>query len=164
MSNLWKTEGVPHKGWTLEYVYDVREDGRSVDETEYETCMMCNNERIRYVHVVSHPEVDSELRVGCTCAERLTEDYVNPRQRERELRNKASRRENWRSREWKVNAKGNYYLKIDDHFLLIYRDKTTLKYKCKIDEYWGKKVYGILDDAKNAAFDGVEYFKDKGEW
>lgn len=33
MANLWKQQGVPHKGWTLENVYDVREDGQSEDDT-----------------------------------------------------------------------------------------------------------------------------------
>jgi hypothetical protein len=37
MSNYWNIPGVPHKGWTLEYVYDIRDGGQSIDETEYET-------------------------------------------------------------------------------------------------------------------------------
>lgn len=43
MSNKWNQPNIPHKGWSLEYVYDIREDGQSADETDYETCMMCNN-------------------------------------------------------------------------------------------------------------------------
>ncbi len=39
MTNLWKQQGIPHKGWTLENVYEVREDGQWEDETTYETCM-----------------------------------------------------------------------------------------------------------------------------
>src|SRR5437868_6246740 len=79
MSNYWNIEGMPHKGWVLKDVFDVREDGQAVDETEYETCMMCNNERIRYVHVVTHPDVAEEFKVGCVCAEKMTNDYVNPK-------------------------------------------------------------------------------------
>ena len=33
-------------------------------------------ETIRHVHYVTHPDYPSELRVGCVCAENLTEDYV----------------------------------------------------------------------------------------
>ena len=70
MANFWKQHGIPHKGWTLVDVIDVREDGQSEWETDYETCMMCGNEKIRYVHILEHPEVDEEFRVGCTCAEK----------------------------------------------------------------------------------------------
>ncbi len=40
MSNYWNISGVPHKGWNLIDVIDVREDGQSEDETDYEICMM----------------------------------------------------------------------------------------------------------------------------
>jgi len=43
MGNLWKLPGIPHKGWVLEYAYDIREDGQFVDEDEYETCMTFSN-------------------------------------------------------------------------------------------------------------------------
>lgn len=29
MANFWKQHGIPHKGWTLVDVIDVREDGQS---------------------------------------------------------------------------------------------------------------------------------------
>jgi hypothetical protein len=40
MANLWNTSGIPHKGWTLMSVIDIREYGQSADETDYEVCMM----------------------------------------------------------------------------------------------------------------------------
>jgi hypothetical protein len=146
MANYWKQQGIPHKGWTLVDVIDVREDGQAEWETDYETCMMCGNEKIRYVHIVEHAEVGEEFRVGCTCAEKMTNDYLNPQRRERELRN------------------GNYFLNIEEHHLLIYRDKKTNKYKVKIGETFGKKTFDTLEKAKIAAFNGMEYLKDKGEW
>ena len=54
MSTRWNNKNVPHKGWICIDVIDVREDGQPVDETEYETCMMCGNERIRYAHILKH--------------------------------------------------------------------------------------------------------------
>jgi len=104
MSNLWKQQGIPHKGWTLETIYDVRGDGQSEDETTYETCMMCAHEKIRYVHVVSHPDFSNKLLVGCQCAEKLTDDYINPQRREKELRNKTSRRIRFIKRPWIIRA------------------------------------------------------------
>ena len=58
---------------------DIREDGQSVEETEYETCTMCNNERIRFVYIVSHKDFREVLKVACVCAEKMTNDYVNPK-------------------------------------------------------------------------------------
>ena len=95
MPYYWKIPGVPHKGWSLDDVIDIREDGQAKWETPYESCMMCGNEKIRFVHIVSHPEVDEDFRVGCVCAEKMTGDYINPERREKDLRNRASRRSNW---------------------------------------------------------------------
>lgn len=164
MANFWKQHGIPHKGWTLVDVIDVREDGQSAWETDYETCMMCGNEKIRYVHILEHPEVDEEFRVGCTCSEKMTNDYINPERRERELRNRASRRVNWTKKDWKISKSGNFFLKVDRQHLLIYKDKKTDKYKVKIGETFGKKTFNTLAEAKIAAFNGKEYLKDKGDW
>lgn len=107
--NYWNKSDVPHKGWNLESVYDIKEDGQSADDTTYEECMMCGNERIRYVHVLTHPEVSQDFKVGCVCAEKMTNDYVNPRRIENSLRNKSSRRINWAKRTWKHSKNGNLF-------------------------------------------------------
>lgn len=164
MSNFWKQPGVPHKGWTLEDVEDIREDGQEEWETDYETCMMCGNEKIRYVHILTHPEVAEEFRVGCVCAEKMTGDYVNPKQSERELRNKTNRRINWAKKQWKISHNGNYFLNWEEHHLLIYRDKKSSKFKVKIGETFGNKKFENLEKAKIAVFNGIEYLKKKGIW
>lgn len=164
MSNYWNIPGVPHKGWSLYDVIDVRGEGQEELETDYETCMMCGNERIRYVHIVSHPEVNHEFRVGCVCAEKMTNDYFNPRRLERDLRNRASRRANWLNKDWKFSKNGNRYLKIDGKFVTIYKDKRTGKYKVSIDSTFGKKSFENLAEAKVAAFNGIEYLKDNDQW
>ncbi|HVX00594.1 MAG TPA: hypothetical protein VHA52_09205 [Candidatus Babeliaceae bacterium] len=164
MANYWNIAGVPHRGWTLEDVIDVRGDGQAEWETDYESCMMCGNERIRYVHIVSHPDVDGDFRVGCVCAEKMTNDYVNPERLERQLRNRASRRANWLNRDWRYSKNGNHYLKIDGKFITIFRDKRTGKYKVSVDGTFGKKSFEQITEAKIAAFKGIEYLKDKGRW
>lgn len=164
MSNYWNQPGIPHKGWLLIDVIDVREEGQAAEETDYETCMMCNNERIRYVHILTHDEVNGEFRVGCICAEKMTNDYITPKRLENGLRNKAARRANWVNKQWKNSKNGNYYLNKDGHLLLIYRDKIKRTFKCAIDKTWGKKTFATLSQAKAAIFNGIEYFKEKGEW
>ena len=92
----WNKPGLPHKGWTCVDVIDLAE---GIDETEsipYKQCEMCGNEKIRYAHVMSHPDYPDEIYVGCVCAEKMTGDYVNPRRCENELRNRAQRRKNFK--------------------------------------------------------------------
>lgn len=164
MAKLWTQSGIPHKGWIIEDVIDIREDGESEDDTDYEKCMMCGNEKIRYVHILTHPEVAEEYRVGCICAEKMSGDYVNPKQREKEIRNKANRRANWHKKEWRLSGSGNRFLKLDGWLLVIFRDAKTGQFKLKIGETYGKKSFDTFAEAKIAAFQGVEYFKEKGKW
>lgn len=164
MSRIWESPNVPHKGWVLVDVIDVRVDGESVNETAYESCMMCNQERIRYVHIVKHVAVKDEFRVGCVCAEKMTEDYVNPKRRENRLRSKPTRRSAWMRKKWKENTKGNQLLEYEGRTLIIYKDQRTGKYKCKVGSTWGKRHYDSIEDAKKAIFEGIETYKNKGTW
>ncbi|NBA88907.1 hypothetical protein GVN16_24240 [Emticicia sp. CRIBPO] len=77
MANYWNRNSIPHKGWTLIDVIDIREEGQKESETEYETCMMCGNEKIRYVHIVENEEVGEVFRVGFNYSRKMTEDYAN---------------------------------------------------------------------------------------
>lgn len=162
--NYWTTPGIPHKGWSLIDVEDIRDEGQPEWETNYETCMMCGNEKIRFVHIVEHPEVKEDFRVGCICAGRMTDDYITPERREVELRNRASRRANWSNKQWKCSKKGNYYLKKDDHHLTIFQDKKTTKFKCIVDDEFGTLSYNDLRLAKVALFNKIEDMKKKGQW
>lgn len=164
MNNHWNLPDIPHKGWRLLDVIDIREDGQSVEDTEYETCMMCGNDKIRFVHIVEHNEIDEEFKVGCDCAEKMTNDYVNPGKLERNLRNRAVRRSKWISKEWHMNEKGNQYLKKDGHYFLIFKDKKSGKFKCKIDDIWGEKIFNTIEEAKAATFNGIDYLKEKEKW
>ena len=65
----WEREGIPHKGWKEMGIEDLGEDLESGDDVEYEQCEMCGQEKIRYVHILQHPNFNGELRVGCVPAE-----------------------------------------------------------------------------------------------
>lgn len=79
---------------------DLGEDTLPGNDIQYEQCQMCGHEKIRYVHILEHKDFPEELRVGCVCASKLTNDYVKPQERERDLRNRANRRQNFMRREW----------------------------------------------------------------
>lgn len=162
MDNLWKAPGIPHKGWELHTVIDLGEEGYSFDE--YETCMMCGQENIRYVHIVSHREINEDYRVGCVCAEKMTGDYVNPKRLETGLRNKAIRRRNWKKANWQWSKKGNLFLKKDTHRLIIFLDPKSNFYKCILDGEFGTKKYKNISEAKVGLFEKVEDLRLKGVW
>ena len=152
MSNLWKQQGIPHKGWTTVNVYDVREDGQSEDETSYESCMMCGHEKIRFVHVMEHSDQEDGLRVGCVCAEKMSGDYVGPRQREAKLRNRAARRTRWLLRKWRVSAKGNSFMNVDGYNLGVHMNQYK-RWGYRIESRFGPKTFATKDEAKLALFD-----------
>jgi hypothetical protein len=160
----WNSKDVPHKGWILIDVIDIREDGQPIDETEYEKCMMCGNERIRYVHIVEHKDFEEEYRVGCICAEKMTEDYVNPREREKELKQRSNERISWIKKKWNTSKSGNHYLNIDGNNLVVFDDSITGKYKCKINDKFGSKTYNEISAAKIGLFNKIEELKQKGKW
>lgn len=43
---------------------------------------VCGNEKIRYVHVMEHPDPDKSCEVECVCAEEMNNDYGEPKRRE----------------------------------------------------------------------------------
>lgn len=154
----WQND-VPQKGWTCVDVIDLRPDTFFEDgESKYEQCEMCGYERVRFIHIMSHPEYDNELRVGCVCAEKMSDDYVGPRDRERRLRNKANRRAKWLDRAWRTSYKGNHYLNIDQSNLVVFKRR---------DNTWGYGIngkfsnwtYETQDQAKMALFDAFEKMK-----
>jgi hypothetical protein len=112
MSGRWSDAGVPHKGWTCVDVEDLGEPS--------DTCEMCESAVIRYVHHMEHPEYAGGLSVGCVCAERMSDDYVGPKQRERDLRGAAKRREHWLGRAWRQSAKGNSYINTDSLNVVVW--------------------------------------------
>lgn len=64
-------------------------------ETDYAACQMCDNEKIRYVHIMEHPDLDESFDVGCVCAEKMSDDYEGPKRREAKLHNRAARKTRW---------------------------------------------------------------------
>ena len=152
----WNKPGLPHKGWTCVDVIDLAE---GIDETEsipYEQCEMCGNEKIRYAHVMSHPDYPDEIYVGCVCAEKMTGDYVNPRRCENELRNRAQRRKNFKKAQWRFNpAKGTYSKKYKGEYITIMQSRYggwgVFFAGQRVWEFDGKKIHSF-EEAENIAF------------
>ena len=104
---------LPESGWECVHVEDYG-DGS-------ERCEMCDCERVRYVHVMEHNELPLTKMMGCVCAEKYGGDPALPKLREKNLRNRATRRRKWLTRRWRVSHKGNDYLKTGEQVVGIYR-------------------------------------------
>lgn len=151
----WDNPGIPHKGWILVGCVDLGEDTYGDNEIEYETCEMCHNERIRYVHILKHPDYPGEIRVGCDCACKMTEDYVTHPEDERKLRNRASRKRNFIKQEWTKNLNGNWILRYKgDRITAIERNGEYgfVYHNHWVWDYKGRKIHD-LETLKLAAFD-----------
>ncbi|MCR5248969.1 MAG: UvrD-helicase domain-containing protein [Lachnospiraceae bacterium] len=155
--NLWKRDDVPHTGWQCVGVTDL---GAPVG-----ICEMCGHQIIRYAHQMEHPHYRS-LICGCVCAGRMEGNIDAARQREADLKNAQARRVKFFKRKWKRSAKGNEYLKIDGHIIVIYdvagkdlRKPSAWKYS--IDKEFSKGTYDSRERAMAAVFDALEKIRNK---
>ena len=119
----WSKPKIPHKGWKYIKVVDLGEGVAPGESISYEYCEMCG-EKIRYVHILTHLEYDGEIHVGCDCAAKLTEDYINPEEHERRLINKSNRRTTFLKRKWTYKSEtGNYTLRYKRECITIMRSR-----------------------------------------
>lgn len=86
---------------------------------------MCGQEKVRYIHIMSHPVYPDELRVGCICAGKISDDYVGAKNRDTKLKNKAARKKNWLTRQWRTSASGNPYLNLDGYNMEVFEKKAA---------------------------------------
>lgn len=146
--NLWKSSSVPHSGWTCVGVEDLGSPAG--------ICQMCGCQIIRYVHQMEHPDYSS-LSVGCVCAGRMEGDVEQAKRREADFKNCQTRRMNFCKREWKRSGKGNEYLKIDNHVVVLYHDtKGQGSWKYSIDNEFGRAEYISREQAVTGVFEALE--------
>jgi hypothetical protein len=97
MVNRWNNFGLPQKGYRFVEVLDMEEPT--------ETCDICSQQGIRYVHVLTHDDLPNQIKVGCECADKLVEGYDGAR-REAAVKKRAADRRHWTYYGWKLNEKG----------------------------------------------------------
>lgn len=154
----WDKKGIPHKGWRYLGVEDLGENLQPGESIITETCEMCNHENIRYVHLLEHPDYDGILRVGCDCAEKLTEDYTTPKYVESEHKNRLKRKKNFMKQIWQYKPNnGNYVLRYKGEYITIMPNKFgkgwgVIYNGSQLWTYNGRKILD-LETAKNVAFE-----------
>lgn len=154
----WNSAGIPHKGWKYLGIEDLGEDLLPDEEVEFEQCEMCGKEKIRYVHLLEHPDYHGEIRVGCVCASKMIDDYVNPQEREKDLKNRINRKKNFLKQEWRYKPDtGNYTLRYKGDYITIMKSSFGAGWGVIFQgerrwDYHGKKITD-LHSAKIVAFD-----------
>ena len=142
--NLWKRDDVPHSGWVCVGVVDL---GKPIA-----TCEMCGRQIIRYAHYMAHPDYH-QLTCGCVCAGRMEGNIDRARQREAELKNR-SRRKKTKTvsrKTWRTSQKGNQFLKIDEHVLVVFFDNKHKCWKFAYDSDFPNRRYETIENAKAGA-------------
>lgn len=157
-SDRWDRPGIPHKGWRCVGLEDLNPNNDPADEVEYAQCQMCGREQIRYVHIMKHNETGQELSVGTICAEKMSEDYVGPKKREREIINRMRRQKTFMNRTWRISKAGYPYIINKGRRLGVCLDKKTGKFIGYCGggfdaPRFGSKLCQSVDEAKLAVFD-----------
>jgi hypothetical protein len=147
---LWTHPGFPRKGWAFEEMDDLGKPSHR--------CEACAKEGVRFVHVLSHPDWEQEIHVGCICAEKLTGNLFLPKAREAAMKNRYNRMVNFLAQKWQSNCKGNFVLTYKGNRMTIMRSQyDTNTFGVAYDgefvwKYKGQKI-GSLDTAKRLAFE-----------
>lgn len=161
----WSKPNIPHKGWEYIDIEDLGEDIPPGDPIPFEQCEMCGKEKIRYVHILKHPDYGGEIRVGGNCASKMISDYTAPKEREKNLKNRINRRRNFMKQEWRCKPEtGNYTLRYKGEQITIMKSKYGSGWGIifKGKQLWTYQDQKINDfeTAKQAAFDLLdEYYE-----
>lgn len=81
---------------------------------------MCDQERVRYVHVMEHEDHPDQLRCGCVCAGHMEGDLAAAWDRQESLKCKLKADARWLNRGWKRSQAGNEYRKEDGTLVIIF--------------------------------------------
>lgn len=153
-----KKWNAPLDNWYCDRVIDVEEEYSS---TGLFTCELCGCVRVRFVHVMHHDEYFEDVRVGCICAGIMEGDVLAAIERERLIKNRAKRKNNFPHRKWKENRFGGYSLKYQSTWVNINRSKFNQNQygiSCNGKSIWKYKGQSITSFlvAAYAAFDLID--------
>jgi hypothetical protein len=145
-SARWDQPGIPHKGWLWVDINDLDEP--------IGTCGMCGQPNVRYMHQLEHCETGQTIEVGCVCAEKMTDDYLNPREREAAFISRRLQRARFPMRKgWRTSAKGNKFIRFDGHHVVVFRYGSHWAYRA--DGSPSDYAYETWDEAAKEAFDSA---------
>lgn len=153
MTGLYSEPNFPHKGW--------REvDCEDLGKGNSEICEACEQQDIRFVHILEHDDYSGQIRVGCICAENLTEDYAS---KEHE-KNAKKRRTFINSPRWKKSRNGNDTIKYEGYRITVFQKESWNFSIANIREngkpvFGQKQGYSTSEEAKKEAYKKLQLIK-----
>lgn len=153
---IWNKPGYPHQGWIER---DVNDGGDAIH-----TCEMCDKTDIRFVHTIYHPDAKLTVKVGCQCAQKLTDDKETPVRKEREAKARAAQKQRQNNNKkkfidfnnWIKNEYG-YYTKIHGVYVNL-RTKYGNWYVVvnkRIITQFHNNCLSAVEEAANTIFDTI---------
>ena len=124
------------------------------DEADFQ-CELCGYESVRYVHLMKHDEYPEKLRVGCICAGVMEGDLLAAKDRDRKMKNRAKRKQNFPKRNWNRLRNGSFHLRYRGKHLFL--NEVNGRYNCccagiRVYRYRNRPITDFLS-AAYAAFD-----------
>lgn len=166
----WGDPTTPKDGWMCEEIRDLAPDDGTPFEEYHAVCEMCERKRIRYQHLMTHPEWPGHVHAGVVCAGKMENNEAAAKRREKEARNRSGRRRRWPSlRAWEKSGQGNHHISRDGIHILVFRRRNGqwgIRVRCEHTgvEKWGKKQFSTLTQAKLRSFVAHEYARDQLGW
>lgn len=158
---LWNHPNAPRHGWVCIGVYDVYEHGDVLEK-----CQACGEKKIRYVHIMQHPDYSQTVDAGCHCASKMEMDSNAADIRESDFINKQKRRNNWLKDNWKINEKGNYIKRKEGYIITLFHRNKKWGYsiskraqKTSNTPIFSQRYYDNVSEAKKASFEEFEDIK-----
>lgn len=146
--NHWNDPDFPKIGWVCTGITDLGSPSG--------ICQMCGFQIIRYVHHMYHMETGKQLDCGCICAGKLEGDIDKARKREAAFKNKEQRKINFKKKKWKCSSRGNEYLKIKNHLIVLFHFRDSDKWNFSIDNVFNKKAYKTREECIEGIFNALE--------
>jgi len=165
----WDNSSVPKRNWNWENVEDQ-------GPGEFDTCEMCGNPKVRYIHIMTHPRHDGPVRVGCVCAAAMSDEPPEKYQeREKLLRSKAAAFKRWKTRRWRLSQKGNPTVCVDGNYMTVFKSRggwgtviegefSRLSYPTEeaaklslFEEYWNRHHPATKKPVLECSFTADEY-------
>jgi hypothetical protein len=144
----------PTVGWQWLRAQDLH-DTPGCKPGKNKRCEFCGQEKVQFVHYLSHPDCKRILAVGRKCAKILSGD---PRVEatERYLCDRAQRKADFiHHKGWRPSAQGNFWIEYQGRHIVVvsYRHGP---FKLRIDDVTGKLFFKNAVAAMGKAFDVLE--------
>ncbi|MFI3253658.1 MAG: hypothetical protein R3Y63_04860 [Eubacteriales bacterium] len=117
--------GAPTENWDCSHVIDQERDGF--------VCELCGCEKVRFIHVMEHRDYPDQLSVGCICAGTMEGNLLAAKERDKKMKNRAKRKENFQNHIWKKERNGIHTRTYQGKKLAICANKGV--YEC-----WGSQM------------------------